>query len=249
MPYKKTDLLHQMGSLPSALPGPLPARQRAGVRRHLPGLPQEPALRGAGAAAPRSQEIYAALRARRPSACRRAATGSSSCRGSTASARRWRIGWCAAAFFNQSLQTTRGHLVRAVMEGVAYNSRWLFGYVERFVGRQLEPIRIIGGGARSKLWCQIYADVLGRPIQQVDEPVHGQRAGSGVPGGAGAGAPHGGGDPRAGPRGPHLRAGRDATAGSTTSCSASSSPSTRPTSPSSRGSTGPARPEAREGPG
>jgi xylulokinase len=43
--------------------------------------------------------------------------------------------------------------------------------VEQFVGRKLESIRMIGGGARSKLWCQIYADVLGRTIQQVDEPV------------------------------------------------------------------------------
>jgi xylulokinase len=74
-------------------------------------------------------------------------------------------------FFNQSLKTTRGHMVRAVLEGVAYNSRWLFTYVEKFVGRKLESIRIIGGGARSKLWCQIIADVLDRRIQQVDEPV------------------------------------------------------------------------------
>jgi xylulokinase len=74
-------------------------------------------------------------------------------------------------FFNQSLRTTRGHLVRAVLEGVAYNSRWLLSFVEPFVGRKLESIRMIGGGARSKLWCQIYADVFGRTIQQVDEPV------------------------------------------------------------------------------
>ncbi len=74
-------------------------------------------------------------------------------------------------FFNQSLQTTRGHLVRAVLEGVAYNARWLLKYVEPFIGRKLDGIRLIGGGARSKLWCQILADVLDRPIHQVDEPV------------------------------------------------------------------------------
>ncbi len=74
-------------------------------------------------------------------------------------------------YFNQSLKTTRGHMVRAVLEGVAYNSRWLLMYVEQFLGRKLESIRIIGGGARSALWCQIHADVLGRRIQQVDEPV------------------------------------------------------------------------------
>ena len=62
-------------------------------------------------------------------------------------------------------------MVRSVLEGVAYNSRWLLTYVEQFIGRKLEAIRIIGGGARSRLWCQIHADVLGRRIQVVDEPV------------------------------------------------------------------------------
>ncbi len=76
-----------------------------------------------------------------------------------------------ATFFNQSLRTNRCHLVRAVMEGVAYNSRWLLAEVEKFCGRRLDPIRMIGGGARSDLWCQIYADVLGRRIEQVDDPV------------------------------------------------------------------------------
>ena len=50
-------------------------------------------------------------------------------------------------FHNLSLATTRAHLVRAVLEGVAYNSRWLHEAVERFVKRRLDPVRIIGGGA------------------------------------------------------------------------------------------------------
>ena len=37
--------------------------------------------------------------------------------------------------------------MRAVLEGVAYNCRWLLEAVEEFVGRRLDPIRIIGGGA------------------------------------------------------------------------------------------------------
>jgi xylulokinase len=43
--------------------------------------------------------------------------------------------------------------------------------VEQVVGRRFQSIRLIGGGARSRLWGQILADVLDRPIQQVDEPV------------------------------------------------------------------------------
>ena len=75
-------------------------------------------------------------------------------------------------FHNMSLATTRGHLVRAVLEGVAFNSRWLHDAVERFVKRRLDPLRVIGGGATSDLWCQIHADVMGRTIERVAEPLH-----------------------------------------------------------------------------
>ncbi|MEX1362964.1 MAG: FGGY-family carbohydrate kinase [Nannocystaceae bacterium] len=60
-------------------------------------------------------------------------------------------------------------MLRAVLEGVAFNSRWLLEALERFVGHRLDPIRVIGGGAGSALWCQIYADVLDREIEQVDD--------------------------------------------------------------------------------
>jgi len=76
-----------------------------------------------------------------------------------------------ASFFNQSLQTTREDLMRSVYEGVAYNSRWLLQCVERFVKRRLDKIRMIGGGATSNIWCQIYADVLDRTIMQVKDPL------------------------------------------------------------------------------
>jgi xylulokinase len=75
-------------------------------------------------------------------------------------------------FHNVSLDTTRAQLVRAVLEGVAYNSRWLHGAVERFVGRRLDPVRVLGGGAQSDVWCQIHADVQQRTMQRVDSPLH-----------------------------------------------------------------------------
>jgi len=75
-------------------------------------------------------------------------------------------------FHNLSLATTRAHLVRAVLEGVAYNSRWLHEAVERFVGRRLDPLRVIGGGAVSDLWCQVHADVMDRTIERVAAPLH-----------------------------------------------------------------------------
>jgi xylulokinase len=74
-------------------------------------------------------------------------------------------------FHNLSLTTARPELARAVMEGVAYNARWLHEAVERFAKRRLDPIRIFGGGAQSDLWCQIHADVMDRTIERVVAPL------------------------------------------------------------------------------
>jgi xylulokinase len=74
-------------------------------------------------------------------------------------------------FFNQSLQTTREHMVRAVFEGVAYNSRWLLKYVERFIKHPVDGINFVGGGAKSDIWCQIHADILNRQIRQMKDPI------------------------------------------------------------------------------
>jgi xylulokinase len=76
-----------------------------------------------------------------------------------------------SGIFNLSLNTSREHLVRAIFEGVAYNSKWLLGYVEKFIKRRLDPIHMIGGGANSSVWCQIFADVFNRTIKQVKNPI------------------------------------------------------------------------------
>lgn len=73
-------------------------------------------------------------------------------------------------FFNLTPQISRAHLARAVFEGVAYNTRWLLDYIERFVKRRLDGFNMVGGGALSNLWCQITADVLNRTIYQMKDP-------------------------------------------------------------------------------
>ena len=77
-----------------------------------------------------------------------------------------------AGFHNMSMATTQGDLIRAVLEGVAYNNQWLHEAVEHFVGGRLDNIRFIGGGAQSDLWCQIHADVMDRTIEQVADPLY-----------------------------------------------------------------------------
>jgi xylulokinase len=77
-----------------------------------------------------------------------------------------------AGFHNVSITTDRAAMVRAVLEGVAYNNRWLHESVEKFAKRRLDPIRVFGGGAQSDLWCQIHADVMDRAIERLADPIH-----------------------------------------------------------------------------
>lgn len=74
-------------------------------------------------------------------------------------------------FFNLSLETNRHHLTRAVMEGVAFNSRAALGITERFMECRFKSLRIAGGGALSDVWCQAYADIFKMPILQMQDPV------------------------------------------------------------------------------
>jgi xylulokinase len=84
-----------------------------------------------------------------------------------------------AGWFNASLATERAQLVRAVFEGVALNTRWMCDAAEKFTKRPFEHLNFVGGGARSPLWCQIIADVLDRPIRQVADPVLANARGAG----------------------------------------------------------------------
>jgi xylulokinase len=81
-------------------------------------------------------------------------------------------------FFNVSKTTRQEHLLRAVLEGVAYNTRWSLRYVENFIGRKMDPLSMVGGGAKSDAWCQIFADVLERSIRQVKDPIQANARGA-----------------------------------------------------------------------
>ena len=82
-----------------------------------------------------------------------------------------------AGWLNLSPRTDRAMLVRSVLEGVAFNSRWLFDAYQKYLRRSVPRVRILGGGAQSDLWCQIFADVFERPVQQVAHPRHAQLSG------------------------------------------------------------------------
>ncbi len=77
-----------------------------------------------------------------------------------------------AVIFNLTTNHTRSDIVRAVMEGVALNSKRLIDPVESIIGNTFTRLNISGGGAKSTVWCQIFADILDIPIRQVSDPAN-----------------------------------------------------------------------------
>jgi xylulokinase len=67
-------------------------------------------------------------------------------------------------FAGLTLTTTRGDLFRAVLEATAYGFRHHLDVFAE-LGQEPRRIRVTNGGARSTLWRQIVADVLGRPLE------------------------------------------------------------------------------------
>jgi xylulokinase len=176
VPFKKTDLFHNLASLPSAIPDRYiicNEQQSAGacieyLREKLV-FPEDDLAKLAPMQTTELQEIYPALE-------KLAASAPAGSDGLIFLP--WLYGertpvddrYVRGGFFNLSLTSRRAHLVRAVYEGVAMNSRWLFGYMEKFIKQQVPEVRITGGGAMSDFWCQVFADVLGRPVEQIQAP-------------------------------------------------------------------------------
>ncbi len=164
VPFKKTDLSHNIASLPAALPGSyfVAAEQESAgsamtyirdLLFHESALPSFGEMdRMAEKAAPGSTGLvflpwlYG----------ERAPVEDRNLRGS---------------FYNLSMTHDRSSIIRSVMEGVAYNMKWLTGIVERFSGKSFEFIRMAGGGASSSLWPQIISDILQKEIRVIEDPV------------------------------------------------------------------------------
>jgi xylulokinase len=90
-----------------------------------------------------------------------------------------------AAFTGLSLRHGRGHLARAVLEGVGYGLRDSLELL-RGVGVEATAGRVSGGGARSGLWLGIVASVLGVPLERT-EAEEGAAYGAALLGGVRAG--------------------------------------------------------------
>jgi xylulokinase len=91
-----------------------------------------------------------------------------------------------AALVGLTASHTRGHLVRAVLEGVTFSLQDSFAIFAE-MGVPVSGVRLGGGGARSPLWRQIQADVYGHTAEIV-EAEEGAAYGAAILAGVGAGA-------------------------------------------------------------
>ena len=90
-----------------------------------------------------------------------------------------------AAFLGLTASHTRAHLIRAILEGVAYSLKDTFVILDE-ICVPAQRIRLGGGGARSPLWRQIQADVYGHTVE-ILEAEEGAAYGAAILAGVGAG--------------------------------------------------------------
>jgi glycerol kinase len=76
----------------------------------------------------------------------------------------WDFGARGAAF-GLTRGTTRAHLVRAVLEGVAHSGADLLEATEHDTGRPVERLRVDGGMTANRVFVQALADACGRPVE------------------------------------------------------------------------------------
>ncbi|MFX1324615.1 MAG: FGGY-family carbohydrate kinase [Promethearchaeota archaeon] len=192
IPYKKTDIFHNLGALPSAIPG-----------RYLVGNEQQ--LAGGSLSYLRDNILYHKDELLKEEAVpdvykifdrvvENVPAGSNNLIFTP-----WLIGerspvddaTIRGGLYNISFEMSREHIIRAIFEGVAYNVKWLLATIENFIrkwvvkergihkkGIVMPELNMIGGGAQSRIWCQIFADILDRNIKQVADPIQANARGA-----------------------------------------------------------------------
>ena len=90
------------------------------------------------------------------------------------------------AFVGLNLTVKKADLIRAALEGIALNVRIMLQHLEE--KRVFDNIRIIGGGAKSDLWRQIFANVLKKDVLTLSAQQEANTLGAAVVGGVAIGA-------------------------------------------------------------
>lgn len=68
------------------------------------------------------------------------------------------------AFLGINLGTTKADIAQAILEGICFEMKDILMMNEELSG-EVKNIRLCGGVAKSPLWCQMFADILQRPVE------------------------------------------------------------------------------------
>jgi xylulokinase len=90
------------------------------------------------------------------------------------------------AFIGLTVRHTRADMVRAVLEGITMNLRIIQDALTA-QGAHIEAMRVIGGGARGRLWNRIMADIYGVPVHRLAILEEATSMGAALAGGIGVG--------------------------------------------------------------
>jgi sugar (pentulose or hexulose) kinase len=76
----------------------------------------------------------------------------------------------AAEAFVRGEPSGEAELFAALLQGVAFVERLCFDYLDLLGAATDGELTLTGGATRSRSWCQLRADVLGRPVRLVEQP-------------------------------------------------------------------------------
>ncbi len=71
-----------------------------------------------------------------------------------------------ATIVGLDLHHERKHLIHALLEGISLEIRWILEAISN-AGVQMSSVHLVGGGSKNRIWNQIHADVIGKPIRTV----------------------------------------------------------------------------------
>lgn len=67
-------------------------------------------------------------------------------------------------FFGIHLGTTKADMAEAILEGICFEMKDILTMKEELAGN-VKKIRLTGGVSKSPMWCQMFADILNRPVE------------------------------------------------------------------------------------
>ena len=73
------------------------------------------------------------------------------------------------SFFGINLGTTKADIAESILEGICFEMKDIMNMNEELSG-EVKHVRLCGGVAKSPMWCQMFADILNKPVELTEVP-------------------------------------------------------------------------------